>query len=144
MKKFKRKNHWLDYADDKYDKPFIDGVKTVLQVLVLYIPLPIFWALFDQEGSRWTLQAKQMNGQIGSFTIKPDQMQTLNPLFCLILIPLFDKVIYPAFAKYNLLKRPLKRIFFGGLLAACAFIISGTVEIALQVSFFIFLISKGS
>jgi len=40
-----------------------------------------------------------MNGALGSYIIKPDQMQLVNPALILILIPLFDAVIYPAFAK---------------------------------------------
>lgn len=42
-------DHWLDKAQDKYDVEFIEDVKAALRVLVLYIPLPIFWALFDQQ-----------------------------------------------------------------------------------------------
>lgn len=44
---------------------------------MLYAPMPIFWALFDQTGSRWTFQADKMNGDIGFYTIKPDQIQML-------------------------------------------------------------------
>ncbi len=40
-----------------------------------------------------------MDGRIGAATIKPDQMQILNPAMILFLIPLFDMVIYPAAAK---------------------------------------------
>ena len=41
--------------------------KYVLQVVVIFLPIPFFWALFDQQGSRWTLQAIQLNGNIVSF-----------------------------------------------------------------------------
>lgn len=41
--------HWLDKAQDKYEVGFIEDVKAAFRVLVLYIPLPIFWALFDQQ-----------------------------------------------------------------------------------------------
>ena len=51
------------------------------------------------QGSRWTFQAARMDGTLGSSTIKPDQMQLINPALVLFLIPLFDRVIYPAFAK---------------------------------------------
>lgn len=30
-------------------KRLIQEIKMVLRVLVLYIPLPMFWALFDQQ-----------------------------------------------------------------------------------------------
>lgn len=39
----------MDRADDKYDKNLIEDVKSLLRVLVLFIPLPLFWALFDQQ-----------------------------------------------------------------------------------------------
>jgi hypothetical protein len=47
--KEKKHDHWLDYASDKYDKQLISDVKRVLSVLVLFIPVPIFWALFEQQ-----------------------------------------------------------------------------------------------
>lgn len=43
--------------------------KYVLQVVVIFLPIPFFWALFDQQGSRWTLQAIQLDGNIVSFFI---------------------------------------------------------------------------
>uniref|UniRef100_A0AAQ5XJL0 Solute carrier family 15 member 2 n=1 Tax=Amphiprion ocellaris TaxID=80972 RepID=A0AAQ5XJL0_AMPOC len=44
-----RRSHWLDWAEEKYSKRLIQEIKMVLRVLVLYIPLPMFWALFDQQ-----------------------------------------------------------------------------------------------
>ena len=40
-----------------------------------------------------------MNGQIGNWEIKADQMQLLNPIFSLFLAPLFDLVVYPILTK---------------------------------------------
>jgi len=62
-------------------------------------------------------------------TIKPDQMQALNPLFIIILIPLFEAVVYP------LLKRPkpLKRMCVGMFLASVAFIFAGFLQMKIQV-----------
>ena len=74
-----------------------------------------------------------MNGQIGNnyYIIKPDQMQLLNPGFIVILIPLFDQIIYPYLSKFNLLKKPLQRIVTGGVLTASAFFISGFLQLVL-------------
>ena len=38
-----------DYAREKYDRDFVDDVKLLLAVLFMYLPLPVFWALFDQQ-----------------------------------------------------------------------------------------------
>jgi solute carrier family 15 (oligopeptide transporter), member 1 len=42
-----------------------------------------------------------MNGQVGSLNIKPEQMTVVNPVLILLLIPIFDRIIYPAFARYT-------------------------------------------
>uniref|UniRef100_G1QHB9 Solute carrier family 15 member 2 n=1 Tax=Nomascus leucogenys TaxID=61853 RepID=G1QHB9_NOMLE len=94
-----KRQHWLDWAAEKYPKHLIMDVKALTRVLFLYIPLPMFWALLDQQGSRWTLQAIRMNGNLGFFVLQPDQMQVLNPLLVLIFIPLFDFVIYRLVSK---------------------------------------------
>ena len=136
---FKRKvttseqpDHWLDLAKDKYSIKLIDDVKILLKVLVIYIPLPMYFTLMDQKGSRWTFQANQMNGQFGSYIIKPEQIRLFNPAFVLILIPLFDKLVYPLCSKLNFLKKPLQRMIIGGILTACAFFISGFLEVQLS------------
>ena len=56
-------------------------------------------------------------------------MQALNALFIILLIPLFEGVIYPLFKK----PRPLKRMSFGMLLALLAFVIAGLVQMKIQV-----------
>ncbi|XP_069688352.1 peptide transporter family 1 isoform X4 [Periplaneta americana] len=127
-----KREHWLDYADDTYDRTLIEDTKATLRVLFLYLPLPIFWALFDQQGSRWTFQATRMTGDLGGWSLKPDQLQVINPLLILAFIPLFETVMYPLLAKCNLLKRPLQRLCVGGVLAAIAFIISAVVELQLE------------
>ncbi|XP_078043528.1 peptide transporter family 1 isoform X2 [Augochlora pura] len=127
----KKRDHWLDYADDRYDRTMINDIKDTLQVLKLFIPIPIFWALYDQQGSRWTLQAARMNGDIGGWLLQPDQMQVINPLLVLAFIPLFESFLYPFMAKIGM-RSPLKKLTIGGLLAALAFVVSAVVEYKLE------------
>ncbi|XP_022210575.2 peptide transporter family 1 isoform X2 [Drosophila obscura] len=130
-KKTNPREHWLDYADKKYERQLIDDVKVLMRVLFLYLPLPVFWALFDQQGSRWTFQATRMDGDMGSWDIKPDQLQVLNPLLILVFIPLYDVAFYPALSLIGI-RRPLQKLTAGGILAGVAFIISGVVELNLE------------
>ncbi|XP_061548472.1 solute carrier family 15 member 2 [Phycodurus eques] len=124
------RRHWLDWADDKYSKRLIVEIKMVLRVLVLYIPLPMFWALFDQQGSRWTLQATRMNMAFGdAFSIKPDQMQTLNALLILVFVPVFDLLIYPLVALCGINITPLRKMAAGMIFAALAFGAAALVEV---------------
>ena len=121
----------MDYAETTYGKKLVLESKILLNVLVLYLPLPFFWALFDQQGSRWTFQATRMSGDIGFMTIKPDQMQVVNPLLILIFIPLYEVAFYPLLSLIGI-RRPLQKLTIGGILAGFAFLISAFVEINLE------------
>ncbi|XP_031147589.1 solute carrier family 15 member 1 [Sander lucioperca] len=129
---YPKRTHWMDWAEEKYNKLLIAQVKMVVRVLFLYIPLPMFWALFDQQGSRWTLQATTMDGNFGILTIQPDQMQTVNPILILVFVPFVDSVIYPLIAKCKLNFTPLKRMTVGMFLAALAFVAAALVQIQID------------
>ncbi|XP_017472599.1 PREDICTED: peptide transporter family 1-like [Rhagoletis zephyria] len=130
-KKTNPRKHWLDYADKKYDRQLIEDVKVLMRILVLYLPLPVFWALFDQQSSRWTIQATRMDGDMGSWDIKPDQMQMLNPLLILAFIPLYELAFYPLLGLVGI-RRPLQKLTLGGIFAGIAFVVSGLVELQLE------------
>ncbi len=44
-KSSKNKEHWLDYADSKYPKELINDVKSFVKVLLVFVPIPVFWTL---------------------------------------------------------------------------------------------------
>ncbi|XP_058587188.1 solute carrier family 15 member 2 isoform X3 [Neofelis nebulosa] len=127
-----KRQHWLDWAAEKYPKQLIMDVKALTRVLFLYIPLPMFWALLDQQGSRWTLQATRMNGNLGVFVLQPDQMQVLNPLLVLIFIPLFDLVIYRLVSKCGINFSSLRKMAVGMILASLAFAVAAAVELKIN------------
>ncbi|EPQ13393.1 Solute carrier family 15 member 2 [Myotis brandtii] len=123
-----KRQHWLDWAAEKYPKQLIMDVKALTRILFLYIPLPMFWALLEQQGSRWTLQATRMNRNLGFIVLQPDQMQVLNPLLVLIFIPLFDLVIYPLVSKCGINFSSLRKMAVGMILACLAFAVVAVVE----------------
>nr|XP_009942980.1 PREDICTED: solute carrier family 15 member 1 [Opisthocomus hoazin] len=116
-KEFPKREHWLDWASEKYDKRLIAQTKMVLKVLFLYIPLPMFWALFDQQGSRWTLQATTM---------------TVNPILIIIMVPVVDAVIYPLIKKCKINFTPLRKITVGMFLASLAFVAAALVQVQID------------
>merc|ERR1719489_638794 len=126
----RNKEHWLDYAADgtRERDQIIRDIKYVFNVLVIYIPLPLFWSLFDQQGSRWTLQAVRMNGVIGDVLILPDQIQLCNPLMIIALIPLFEVTLYRWLRAKNINFSPLKRMGLGMWLAGLAFVVAAIVQ----------------
>ncbi|KAI4902570.1 hypothetical protein NFI96_010250 [Prochilodus magdalenae] len=113
-----KREHWLDWAEEKYSKRLIQEIKMVLRVLVLYIPLPMFWALFDQQGSRWTLQATRMNMDF-----------MLNALLILVFTPIFDMGVYPLVGLCRIKLTPLRKMAAGMIFAALAFCAATIVEI---------------
>ena len=46
--------------------------------------------------------SKQTQYLQGSFEIKPDQMQVINPAFVMCLIPFFEIVVYPLMKKIGI------------------------------------------
>uniref|UniRef100_A0A671QQC0 Solute carrier family 15 member 2 n=1 Tax=Sinocyclocheilus anshuiensis TaxID=1608454 RepID=A0A671QQC0_9TELE len=121
-KKSPKKSHWLDWAEEKYPKRLIQEIKMVFRVLVLYIPLPMFWALFDQQGSRWTLQCHLVGV---CFCV----VKMLNALLILVFILIFDMGIHPLIGLCQIKLTPLRKMAAGMILAALAFCAATVVEI---------------
>ncbi|NWZ44319.1 S15A1 protein, partial [Brachypodius atriceps] len=136
-KEFPKREHWLDWASDKYDKRLIEQTKMVLRVLFLYIPLPMFWAVFDQQGSRWTLQATAMDGDFG-FQVQPDQMQIVNPILIVIMVPVVDSLVYPLIKKCKLNFTPLKKMTVGMFLGSLAFVAAALVQVQIDKTYPVF------
>ena len=59
-----RRKHWLDYArgTPKFSDELVSSVKAVWAVLPILLMLPLFWTLFDQQGSSWTTQVRVVAG----------------------------------------------------------------------------------
>lgn len=69
-----------------------------------------------------------MNGNIGFYTIKPDQIVVFNSLLVIFLIPLFDKFLYPFLKKFGI-KSMLHRMMLGYICSITAFIVAAFVEV---------------
>lgn len=120
--------HWLDHAEVKYGAALVDNSKILLNMLVMLLPIPVFWALNEQISSTWTLQAGRMDGDLGVYTVKADQMQVVMQLLVLVFIPLCDAWLYPALERVGV-KTTLEKIVVSGWLSALAFVAAGSLEI---------------
>lgn len=132
--KHETRDHWLDYASEKYGVKMVAESKVVLNVLVMFSPIPLFWALHAQQGSRWVFQAAKLDGDMGFYTIKPDQMIVLNSCLGVILIPVFEHFFYPFLSKVGI-KTSLQKITLGLVFAAVAFILAAFVEFQIEKAF---------
>jgi len=132
----KEDSHWLDKAKPKYGDSVVEDVKTSFQILKVFIPLPLFWAIFFQIYSTWTEMAQNMDrdfhiGQY-SFTVPPSEVSAINPLMDIILIPLFDKALYPALTFVGWGLTDLKKMGLGLLFGCGSLISTGFVQLAMQ------------
>ncbi len=107
------------------------GLRALAKLSILYLFVAVFWALFDQTGSSWVLQARQMDRHLFGFELLPSQIQAANPLLVLILIPVFFYGVYPALERVFAL-RPLHKIAIGMFLTMLAFLISTWIQIQID------------
>ncbi|KAI1720975.1 POT family domain-containing protein [Ditylenchus destructor] len=114
-------------------RQFVNDVKSLLGVLIMLLPTPLFWTLYDQQYSVWVLQALQMNGNIfgGRLLILPDQMQFVNPLLVLVFVVIFDAIIYPFVGCFIKLTQ-LRKMSAGGLLLPLALVMSALLQIRIN------------
>lgn len=99
----------------------VEGYRSVLKILVIYVWISIFWSLFDQTGSTWTLQAQKMNLDFLGVTWNEAQIQALNPILVLVLIPIFANYVYPAIEKLGIRVTPVRKMTAGMFLVAVSF-----------------------
>jgi proton-dependent oligopeptide transporter, POT family len=99
----------------------------VLNVTKLFMALPIYWAMYTQCNSRWVFQAAKMDGDLGFYTIKPDQMVMLPSVFIIILLPVFDYTVYPLLARIGL-KTDLQKVTCGLICCLLSFMAATFIE----------------
>lgn len=111
----------LDHPEEN-----VNDVIAAFHVGKIFFAIAIFWALFDQHGSSWVLQAKEMDLSFGYFGIDellPSQIPALNPIMVMVLIPFFTFGVYPFCEKvFKTEMTPLKRMGAGMFVAAASFV----------------------
>ena len=104
-------------------------MKMLLRIVWIFVPVIVFWSLFDQQNTTWVQQGKQMIPvMLGDYSINGETMQSVNPLFVMSIIPLFLFFVYPALTRAGIAPTPLRRMGSGMVLAALAFLISGWLQ----------------
>ena len=97
--------------------------------------MAIFWALWEQSnGQTWTLQATSdlMDKNMGfGLTLLPAQIQVVNGLLILIMVPIFTFGVYPLAGRFVKVT-PLRKISVGLFLVAASFLIVAWIEGRIQ------------
>ncbi len=105
----------------------LTGIKAILKLGIIFIFIAVFWALFDQTGSSWILQAEDLNRQWLGINWLSSQIQAVNPIMILIYIPLFQFVVYPIINSVWKLT-PMRKISVGLFIMVLGFGMIGVVQ----------------
>lgn len=101
------------------------------RLAILFVFVAVFWSLWDQSGGEWVLQAEKMERHVSFFgwnyELLSSQIQAVNAVMILALIPIFQYAIYPAInAVWTL--TPLRKIGLGIFTIGVSFLISAWIE----------------
>ncbi|KAJ1990059.1 hypothetical protein H4R33_001850 [Dimargaris cristalligena] len=125
-------DHWLDPAKNilhpypgsvsgggaDWDAEFVDSLKTAFRACAVFSFYPFFWAIYGNMGDNFITQALTMKRPAW---FPPDQMNALNNLVLVLIIPLFDAYIYPWMNRRGYRMGPIFRITIGFFLAFVTF-----------------------
>lgn len=104
-----------------------DGLVALGKLIPLFAFIAVFWALYDQTGSSWVLQAAKMDLNFMGITWLESQIQAINPILILTFIPIFTFAIYPAVNRFVPLT-PLRKIGTGLFFMAASFALVALVQ----------------
>lgn len=125
----------LERARGQHPDAAVDGVRAVLRILIVFAIVSPFWSLFDQKASTWVLQGKEMAMPTdlwwwpGWLVKDAGQMQALNPLLVMILIPFNNLVLYPLLRKLGFEVTALRRMGFGIAFSGLAWVVAGMIQL---------------
>ncbi|MCT7946511.1 oligopeptide:H+ symporter [Shewanella septentrionalis] len=107
----------------------VDGVRSVLRILILFALVTPFWSLFDQKASTWILQANDMSKPAW---FEPAMMQALNPLLVMLLIPFNNFVLYPAIERMGIKLTALRKMGAGIAITGVSWIVVGSIQLVMD------------
>ncbi len=128
----------LERARGKHADAAVDSVRSVLRIIIVFALTTPFWSLFDQKASTWVIQGKEMVVPHDvwwwpSFLVKEaGQMQALNPLLVMLIIPFNNIVLYPALRRMGWEPTALKRMGWGIAFSGFAWIVAGLIQLSID------------
>jgi POT family proton-dependent oligopeptide transporter len=125
----------LERARGRHPDESVDSVRAVLRIIIVFALTTPFWSLFDQKASTWVLQGKTMVVPHDlwwwpSMLVKEaGQMQALNPLLVMLIIPFNNIVLYPALRRMGFEPTALRRMGWGIAFSGFAWIGAGMIQL---------------
>ncbi|KAJ8516687.1 hypothetical protein ONZ45_g6045 [Pleurotus djamor] len=107
-----------------WDDDFVGEVHRTVKACQVFLFYPFFWLCYSQiDGNLGTMAAgMKLNGTPN------DLIQNLNPISIIVMIPIFDKIIYPTLRRWGINFSPIKRIYAGFLVAGLAMLYAAILQ----------------
>jgi POT family proton-dependent oligopeptide transporter len=131
----------LSWMQEAFTGPALKQITGL--AVIYYVFIAMFWCLWDQSnGQTWTLQAtsdlmdKHLFGflanvpgmsTLAGYQMLPSQIQVVNGLFILAMVPIFTFGIYPLMSKFFVVT-PLRKIGIGLFVIAASYLIVASIE----------------
>ncbi len=128
----------LERARGRHADEAVDSVRSVLRVIIVFALTTPFWSLFDQKASTWVIQGRDMTVPHDAWwwpswlVREAAQMQALNPLLVMLIIPFNNLVLYPAVRRLGYEPTALRRMGWGIAFAGVAWIVAGLIQLKID------------
>jgi POT family proton-dependent oligopeptide transporter len=91
----------------------------LIKLFGLFLVITFFWMIFDQSTTTWIRFAKNdFDPHLFGFHVEPDQVQSLNPLFIVLLLPIVSIGLWRLLGRMGLHMRPTDKMLVGFFLTA--------------------------
>lgn len=123
----------------QFSEEAIDGAKAVLRIVSVFFMVSIFWSLFDQNASSWVRQAEMMDRHFnmplfGAVEFLPSQIQSLNPVLVMLMIPLLTYIVFPRLMRAGIRISPLQKMTIGMSIACFSFVAVALIQKQIDVA----------
>ncbi|ESO97977.1 hypothetical protein LOTGIDRAFT_103713 [Lottia gigantea] len=130
---------FLDYAKLRHGGIFhesiVDDVRELKKILCVFLTLIPYWIVFFQMQTTFLLQGLHMrlmfkdigNDEVHNNTVAA-WLSLADAMILILMLPLFDRVIYPRLAKAGRPFTMTKRIYVGMIFAMASMVVAGVVE----------------
>jgi POT family proton-dependent oligopeptide transporter len=119
-----------DAALGRFSRQEVDAARSVLPILYVFALVPAFWSLFDQTNSTWVLQGQMMVPfKVFGLTFGAEQMQSVNPVIVMVLVPLLTLGVYPRIGRFA---APLRRMSAGMFLGALSYLVVAALQTRIE------------
>ena len=115
-------------------KPLVSKDYGLGKLSSIFIFVAVFWALFDQAGSSWVLQAEDLDRNWLGVEWLSSQIQAINPIMIVFFVPVFNGInrlkwpgLYAIISTYFPLT-PLRKISIGLFVMVIGFAIVAILQ----------------